>query len=99
MCENADKEPINHLLSEDGCEGLAEEGCETRHSSQNVNCMNASKQIVGQILLSALKVKNELKTSVLQREFSPPQPVEQVSARPWRKCFNLNAGCKRKLNL
>lgn len=52
--------------------------------------MSTFKKTVGQILLSALKVKNEFKTSLLKREFSTHQPVEQVSARPWRKCFVNN---------
>lgn len=57
LCENADKEHINHLLSEDRCDGLAEEDCETRRSSQNASYMRTFKKIAGQILLTALKVK------------------------------------------
>lgn len=47
------------------------------------------KKTVGHILLTALKVKNEFKISLLKREFSTPQPVEQVFARSWKKCFDF----------
>jgi hypothetical protein len=39
---------------------------------------------------------------LLSRHFSSHEPAEQVSARPWRKCFTSSdkiLGFKRKLNL